>query len=238
MKTSKTIQMVVIVLAGLFMMAAAQTATAQEQGWEFTADLYGWGASIGGRSATGTGIDIGIDDLIDNLEMGLMTSVGARKGKWSILTDVIYMDVDAGKHGIDVGLQSWIVTPVVGYNLVQDGNIALDIVGGARYLWLKSELDLSGVGGARFSDSGHVWDGIVGLKGEVTLAKNWYIPFYLDVGAGDSDLTWQALGGLAYKFKKFDVVAGYRYLDWEFDDNDVFDDLNLSGLYAGLKLQF
>lgn len=227
-----------IVLAGSLLMAATQTTAAQEQDWEFTADIYGWGASIGGKTAAGSDVNIDIEDLIDNLDMGLMATVGARKGKWSILTDVIYMDVDADKHGVDVGLQSWIVTPVVGYNLIQEGDLTLDIIGGARYLWLKSELDLSGVGGPRVSDSGHVWDGIVGLKGELELGKNWYVPFCLDVGAGESDLTWQALGGLAYKFEKFDVVVGYRYLDWEFDNHSIFDDMDLSGLYAGLKLQF
>jgi len=63
-------------------------------------------------------------------------------------------------------------------------------------------------------------------------------PYMWAAGTGDSDLIWQAIGGLAYKFKKSDVLLGYRYLEWDFDNNDVFDDMNISGPYAGLKIRF
>jgi len=43
-----------------------------------------------------------------------------------------------------------------------------------------------------------IWDGIVGFKGRVALGsdKKWYIPYYADVGTGQSDLTWQVLAGV------------------------------------------
>jgi len=72
----------------------------------------------------------------------------------------------------------------------------------------------------------------------VNLTKKWYLPFYGDVGTGDSDLTWQVLAGIGYKFKWFDVVAAYRYLDWDFDDNPAIDDLNFSGPIVGIKFVF
>lgn len=190
MKAGKSIKMVAIVLAGSFLVAAVPDAAVQEQDCEFTTNLYGWYASIGGESATGSNIDIDASDTIDALDFGLMSVFELRKGKWSLLTDVIYLDLDGGGGGVDVGPKGWIVTPVVGYNLIQQGDLTLDVVGGARYLWLEGTVDLSDVGGPRLSDQDHVWDGIVGLKSKVTLAENWYMPFYLDIGAGQSDLTW------------------------------------------------
>ncbi|MFC1825261.1 hypothetical protein ACFL9T_21330, partial [Thermodesulfobacteriota bacterium] len=68
--------------------------------------------------------------------------------------------------------------------------------------------------------------------------EKWYMPFYGDIGAGDSDLTWQAEAGFGYKFKHFDVVATYRYLDWDFEDNSAVDDLNISGPLIGIKFVF
>ena len=68
------------------------------------------------------------------------------------------------------------------------------------------------------------------FKGNVKLTEKLYIEFYGDVGTGESDLTWQAMAGIGYKFKWFDVVATYRYLDWDFDDNSAIDDLNISGI--------
>jgi len=29
-------------------------------------------------------------------------------------------------------------------------------------------------------------------------SRKWFVPYYLDVGTGESDLTWQAMGGIGY----------------------------------------
>ena len=45
-----------------------------------------------------------------------------------------------------------------------------------------------------------VWDGIVGVKGRYAFGDNraWSMPFYLDVGHGQSEVTWQVAAGLGY----------------------------------------
>ena len=63
----------------------------------------------------------------------------------------------------------------------------------------------------KVSESGHVWDGVVGLRGATDLNERWYITYYADVGTGDSDLTWQGLAAVNYRFSKVDaVVANLR----------------------------
>ena len=37
---------------------------------------------------------------------------------------------------------------------------------------------------------------------------------------------------------KFDAGVGYRHLEWDFDNDDTFNDLNISGPYAGAKFRF
>ena len=116
-------------------------------------------------------------------------------------------------------------------------------MGGARYLWLDTEIkvETSGPLGdrqARVSDSGSVWDAVVGVNGQIELAPNWYLPCYLDVGAGQAYRTGQAGAGVGYRFEKLDALLGYRYMDWDFDDNEVFDDLNLSGAFVGTRFGF
>ncbi len=45
--------------------------------------------------------------------------------------------------------------------------------------------------------------------------------------------------GASYAFKSVEVLAGYRYLDWEFEDDDpVFNDLNLGGPMVGARWRF
>ena len=216
---------------------AEEFSTADE--WEFDVTLYAWMADIGGQTASGSDIDIDFDDLFDNLEMAFMGAVGVHKGKWSFLTDIIYLDVEADDtiHGIyaDVELKSWIVTPFASYSLVEGGLVDIDLLAGARYLYIKTDLRL-GPYGADKSDG--IWDGIVGVRGRVNLSEKWYLPYHLDIGTGESDVTWQALGGVGYKFSHIDVIAGYRYLKWDFDSDKALDDMDISGPYAGLKIRF
>lgn len=220
--------------------------------WQFAGQVYGWGASIGGTSAEGDDIDIDFSDLLDNLDMTLMATLAARKDKWLLLADIIYLDVEddqtttANLIGrptqtkINVELKSWVVTVAGGYSVIDTDKYNLDLLAGGRYLWMEADLEFDlGIIQQKYSDSGHTWDGIVGVRGEVELADKWYANYYLDAGAGeDTNLTWQVQAGLNYRFKKVDAVLGYRYLDWDFDDDDTFDDLNISGPYAGVKFWF
>jgi hypothetical protein len=236
---------------------AAAAEAGAGKGWDFGAALYLWGASIGGGTVTGSDIDVEFSDLMENLKMAFMGSFGARHGRWSLLADVMYLNVgDAGTvtgtlpsgpdvslHS-DVNLRNWIVTPAVAYTFVDNEQVRLDVMGGARYLGMDVDivLDLNPPAPTtrrEISDSGSVWDAIAGVRGSLGLGRNWYLPFHLDVGTGQSDLTWQAMGGIGYSFGRFDVVVAYRYLEWEFEkDSEVLADLNISGPMAGIKFAF
>ena len=216
---------------------------AQQDSWELGFEIYLWGASLGGQTASGSNIDVDFDDVLDNLEIGFMSVLGARKGKWTFLADVIYLDVENDETinvlGEDIRLSAeltgWVITPIVGYNLVETPKGRLDIVGGVRYLNLDMTLGLGPLGDEESSD---IWDGIVGIRGNVNLSEKWYLPYHVDIGAGDSDLTWQAMAGIGYRFSKVDVIVAYRYLDYEFDGSYLLDNLNLSGPLAGVKFVF
>jgi hypothetical protein len=216
--------------------------------WQFTADIYLWGAGIEGQSATGADVDIGFSDIISNLDFTFMGGLGAKKGKWGFMTDVIYLAIsDDPNVALDpsltlrhVGMKSWVVTPQVTYKVLQSDQWDLDLLAGARYLYMKAELQISPL--PRKSDSGSGWDGIVGTRGQMNLNQKWFLPFHFDVGGGDTKLTWQAFGGVGYKFGSFDLVAGYRYLEWDFAADDkgggTFNDLNISGPLLGAKFMF
>jgi hypothetical protein len=113
------------------------------------------------------------------------------------------------------------------------------LLGGARHLSMDADLDFRlGPFSEKYSDSGHVLDGIVGLRGRSELNANWYVNYHVDVGAGDSDLVRTMLAGLNYRFEKADVAFGYRHMAWEFNDNDTFEDLDISGPYLGMRMHF
>lgn len=233
------------------------TAAADPGDWQFEASAYLWGASIGGDTATGGEIDISFTDIINNLDMALMGHLNATKDKWKLSADVIYLDVSAtngddrltARPGLSasseskLSMKAWILTPGVNYEVLGDDQWTLYGMAGARFLSLDIgvKTDTESVLGGRTvktSDSGSVWDGIVGLNGRINLSDNWTLQYYGDIGTGQSDLTWQAYAGVAYRFKYVDAVLGYRYLKWNFDETASLDNLELKGPLAGVTYRF
>jgi hypothetical protein len=242
-------------LASMLVLVSTLTVQAAESGgdasWDFNAAIYLWGAGIGGTTVTGDDIDVSFSDIIENLEMAFMGTLGARKDKWSLLADFIYLDVSADESttanlvgepvtvDVEVGLKSWIITAGGGYSFMESDATRLDLFAGARYLWMDADLDFAiGPTTLEYSDSGDTLDAVIGLRGNTQLNDKWYLTYHADVGTGNSELTWQALAGLNYRFEKLDGVFGYRYLKWEFDDDDTFDDLDISGPFAGVRFRF
>lgn len=216
--------------------------------WNYFGSLYLWGSSIEMTTISGAESEISFSDIIDNLDMAFMGTLGAQKGKWGFLSDIIYMniskDVNAplapGVNITNIEMKSWVVTPMVTYRVMESEQLNLDLLGGVRYLYLKSPIEVNYISLGLDSDS--IWDGIVGVRGKYDLNDKWHIPFQLDIGAGDSDMTWQAFAGIDYKYENFDLIAGYRYLDYDFDDNDpaagALTDLTMSGPIIGAKFYF
>ena len=131
-----------------------------------------------------------------------------------------------------------------GYDLLYGTTNQFNILAGVRYLDLDTDVKLNfevlGTSQSLKSfESGDVWDGIVGFKGRYALADRWALPYYLDVGAGDSDLTYQTSAGISYAAgDSFNVALLYRYLKWEFDSSSKFDELSFEGPMLGGVYRF
>ena len=143
------------------------------------------------------------------------------------------------KAELSVGLENIVSTFGAGWEIVDTGSTQIEVVGAARYLAMDVDIKfhLEPVSEEKESDSASNWDGVVGLRGRTDLSDRWYLTYYADVGAGDSDLTWQASAGINYRFQALDVTLGYQHLEWEFDDQ-LLDDLEMSGPALGVKFFF
>jgi hypothetical protein len=81
------------------------------------------------------------------------------------------------------------------------------------------------------------WDAIVGFKGQVRFGDSkWSMPYYFDIGAGESNWTWQALVGVGYQFSWGELSLVMRSLNYYFDDNKL--DLHLTGPALGATFTF
>ena len=223
------------------------------QEWDFYGEAYFWAATLEAETTDGEDVDVSFSDILEHLNYGAMGAVGAEKGRWIIAADGIYLNLESDESSqqsiggtltrldADVDIQGFISTAAVGYDLLDSDNTTLHLLGGGRYLWLDFDLDVeAGSGGVDFSDSNSWVDGIVGLRGRTQVADGWHLVYHGDIGTGESDLTWQLLGAVNYRFRNVDLVLGYRYLGWNFDagENDVLDELSIHGPMAGVKFSF
>jgi len=145
----------------------------------------------------------------------------------------------------DMGLESTVWTLAATYTAVEKPNYEMLLVGGARYLDVKADLSWQATGNVgplpAVARSGNAsgklrnWDAIIGVRGRAGLdaSGKWYLPYYIDVGAGDSDSTWQAAAGIAYRFGWGEVTLIYRYLDYKFKSGEPLRDLTISGPAVG-----
>ncbi len=242
------------VVIALFIMCFSQAASAVEvDTWQNEISIYGWFAGVDGTVSLPNGMgreaDISYDasEIIENLKMIFMGGYEGRYNKWSIIADLVYMDVGDSTDGpvgqglasVDLDLKSWILSGAVGYDLVQHDRGLVTLIGGVRYLALDVDTELS-VGSIQLGSSGSesLTDAIVGLKGQIQLAENWYIPYYADIGAGGSNLSWQLFAGIGYRFNWGDIRLGYRYLKYDLDDDMIMQDLTMGGPVLGVGFIF
>jgi hypothetical protein len=82
------------------------------------------------------------------------------------------------------------------------------------------------------------WDAIVGAKGRVALGaeQRWAVPWYVDIGTGDSDLTWQLAVGLGYTFDWGELTATWVTLVYELDGS--IEKLDFSGPAIGATFRW
>ena len=204
-------------------------------------------------------LHVSMHEVLSNLKMTFQGSLDVHNGRWGIFNDVIYADIGGVKSrtrdfslgnigipatattdlSLDVKATVWTVAGE--YRVVSDPAWTVDLLAGARLLDVKTTLGFSingdlgpivlpGRSGSKgVSDS--LWDGIVGVKGRYTFTddRKWFLPFYLDVGTGQTKLTWQAVAGVGYGFHWGDLVATYRYLDWNAKSGKSVEDLSFGG---------
>ncbi len=216
----------------------------------------------------GVPINVDADQILDSLKFMLMGAFDAHNGRWGAFTDLMYFNLGAtkdqsrdftiGNVGIpanttahlDLRMKGLVWTMAGQYRLVSDPALTLDALGGTR--WLKLEQDLSwnitgNIGpitpaGRTGSSSSKLsnWDAVVGVKGRYAFGNggNWSLPFYLDVGTGESDLTWQVAGGVTYAFSWGELSGMWRYLAYEMKSGKQLNDLNFNGPMIGATFRW
>ena len=245
---------------------AAQAQAAES--WQFEVSLYGWFPGITGTtsfppSGNGPRVDVSMGDVLDALKFAFFGTFEARKGQWGLWTDLAYADLGAShdttltvrppnqppvnvRANADLDIKTWIWTVAGLYGLKNDSEGTMDLLFGARLLDMTNTLNWSLTGSGPIAPSGTkevsdtYWDGIIGLKGRALLGaeRKWFVPYYVDVGTGQSRLTWQINAGLGYQFDWGSVLATWRYMDYDFKSGSNVQSLSFNGPTVGVVFKF
>lgn len=211
------------------------------------------------ESSGGSGITLDAATILENLKFTFMGNLEASNGRWGMFTDVVYMDLGDTKSGtrdlslggaplpggvnanVSYDLKGWSWTVAGTWRLASDPYSTHDLVAGARLFDLEQTLGWeftgdvgpiplptrAGESKAKISN----WDAVVGVKGRFAFGDGgrWFVPYYLDVGTGESDFTWQAVAGIGYSFGWGDVVAAWRYLDYDMKSGKKVEGMTFNG---------
>jgi len=245
--------------------ATAQTETGNStENWQFEFTPYVFGASLNGTvgiASVTADVDMGFDDILENLDSGFMAMFEAHKGAWSFTVDGVYFKIEdqrtnswqgpldkSGTSQLDATITEQVYQLTTAYRIL-DEKAKVDVLGVARYTSLDTKLNLAVETGLKLLPDGsnqiksskNWWDPAVGARVLMPLSKSWTLIGYTDIGGFGigSDLTYQLLAGVNWEFTE-DVTAkvGYRYLYQDFEDDGFTWDMTSDGAYLGIGFQF
>jgi opacity protein-like surface antigen len=242
--------------------AIAQSTAQQSGAWQYEVTPYLWVSGMKGDVRSGnlpkTSVDMSFGDIVDVLDFGLMGALEARKGRWGLLFDAVYMKVSdsatasrAGPGGVtltanaDVKMKQSMLAGAVAYRAVE-GRSPMDVIGGVRYSKIDVNANINanlfGLTGFVVRSGDKDWvDPYIGVRVQHPLTERWIFVGYADVGGFGvgSDFTWQTALGVNYEFSKtMTAKLGYRYLSVDYDRGGFAYDMKTRGVYLGVGMRF
>ena len=240
----------------LGLLAAAAPGLAAANDWQHTFIVYGIGVGIEGTVGAGPvegDIDVSFSDVLDNLEFGAMAGYRGDNGRFAVMADLIYMDLENDKtKSTPLGP----ITATVGVDQLiaeLDGSIAvtdrLDAYAGLRYWDVDSTVTVVGGGplGQTINGSlGDDWvDLLYGLRYALPLGTNWTVIVRGDVApmGTASDFSWHSSAFANWRLGEHaSVVIGFRWMDVDYDDGEGADrflmDVSQGGPALGIAWSF
>jgi hypothetical protein len=231
----------------------ARLVTTTDSGWRVRTALYGWATMLEGdvtlRGNTAP-VDVGFDDIVENLDFAVTGVVEVGRGRWSFLADLFYAQLSAGnsRGNLDFGaeLEQFMGNFDITYNVIDGPCRRFDIFAGARVNSMDIELDIirTGLVNTRTFEGSQskTWvDPVVGVRFQQELSNGFFFRALGDIGGFgiSSDLTWQALAAIGYRINDSSSVAlGYRGIGTDYEDGSFGYDVISHGLLLGLEYRF
>ena len=222
--------------------------------WE---PFYLWFSGLNGNVGAGgfvAPVSVSFSQVIDQLNIGLMTALDVRRKRIGLFTDLIFMSLSSDQKttpilpsylGFTANAKELIVDPELYFRLIDKERGSIDAIGGARYWHLNNSLDFLPVDTTQAPitvGQTQTWiDPVLGARFRLNLSKGFFVNINGDAGGFGvgSQLTYQTYAGVGKEFKKkFSVLLGYRYLFVDYKSGGFLYDVHMNGLQAGFNIRF
>ncbi|MGH9867420.1 MAG: hypothetical protein ACREAA_04545 [Candidatus Polarisedimenticolia bacterium] len=233
----------------------ATPAAASEWHWSVTPYLW----------ATGVNLDVDVDnepilaadvsfsDLVEDLDMAVMGRFEGRRGEWGFLGDTFFAGLSdestsaarpplPGGTKTESDLDTWIAEATAFWR-PSGKEHGFDLLFGTRLLSMDLDVEVAlpspSTVETTVETSKTYLDGFVGARWSAGFAKRWDIQLRGDVGAGGTELSWNAEASAGVFFDeqgRYTLRFGYRHLEFEFEDDDdvtIETDLAFYGPFVG-----
>ncbi len=214
---------------------------------------YLWGISMNGKLAQfglpTVEVDASFSDILSNLDFAAMLLGEVRYNRLSLLSDFNYskLSIDratplgilATSAGVSSEMLRWSLFG--GYEVLSNETFTVDVLAGAQMMSVETKLSFTGgfLGGVSRTDSDTWFDALGGARARVSLTPQVYLTGWGLIGAGQSDLVWDVMGGVGYSFNdSISAVAGYRALSVDYQDGGFRFDVVQHGPIVGGVFRF
>lgn len=206
-------------------------------------------------------VHVGPSNYLSNLNFVAMLAFYAKRGDLSLAADYMYLNMSSTKAFVasvidpngntetpvnvstNTHLRGTIATAEAGFSLTSNDISPVEFVGGVRYLGTKASADwnfaapLAGLDQAGSASRDlYTWDPVVGFRGKIGLNPEWYLPYYIDYGAGASNTTHQEFVGIGYSQHWGDIVLINRWLQYNFTNPNI-NSIQLVGPALGVRIR-
>jgi len=232
--------------------------------WEFRVEPYIWVPSLDGtvgiRGRT-TDIDFSLSDLLNSssssyesydVRMLFAMQLEARKGRWGLVADVVYVDLDvtgtppSPRHfSSNVDFTELLGNLLATYQITDTPAGFLDLYAGARVnslsLGVGAQADLINFPAEpSFYDSqSETWvDPVIGLRGQWNMTEKFFLAGKADIGGFgvSSKFLWSAQATLGYQFTdRFSTEIGYSFYDTDYENGGFTYDMAMGGVFLGFN---
>ena len=209
------------------------------------------------------GVQVGPSSYLSNLNFAFAFGFEARKENLSVFGDYINLNLSSavsnvrtisGPGGlveipISSSVNSHLFTGVftlgLGWTVASTDTSNLDVGVGVRNVNVRASADYSITGpvtqvplAGSLGSSETLTDATFDVRGRVGLGGRWYVPYYGDIGTGNSNTTWQYLVAVGYGGRTNDVIFGYRNLGYNQNNGQLLQNIRMGGPILGLRIHW